>query len=446
MAAFSLMAGDRMSSSLTQRFVVNCLLIALNVAGVTAQTNSVTNAMVSTASARYSLAEAQRIAFQRNWDLLAAQSDVDLAVAQKIVAKEFPNPTLALSTQKIDVDRSSATRLGNGFWERSYDSIFAVNQLFEVGGKRASRKQSAAAGLEGAGARLQDARRVLNQAVAKSYITVLLADLNVQILRRSADSLRNEARIAETRFKAGDISLADRSQIEIAARRLELDADAARASAVTARIGDERLLGSGKPEGTWEPVDGLDNLASADVPQIGGLDIPRPDWAAAEAARKKAEADLKLQRAMRVPDPTVFVQYEHEPADQPNTIGLGVSFPLPLWNHNRGNIMAAEAARKAAEQQVAKTRANIAAEIVSARVAYDSAEARLRQYQGEILQSSAEILKTVSFAYQKGGASLLDLLSAQRNDNEVRLATAQATADKANAAADLRAALNLGNP
>jgi cobalt-zinc-cadmium efflux system outer membrane protein len=149
---------------------------------------------------------------------------------------------------------------------------------------------------------------------------------------------------------------------------------------------------------------------------------------------------------MRVPDPTAFLQYEHEPPDKPNTIGVGVSIPLPLWNHNRGNIMAAEAARKAADQQVAKTRANIAAEIVSARVAFDSAEARLRQYLSEILPSSAEILKTVSFAYQKGGASLLDLLSAQRNDNDVRLATAQATADKANAAADLRAALNSNTP
>src|SRR3954464_10278699 len=139
------------------------LLVASRTA--VAQTNAVTNAV----SSRLSLVEAQRASFQRNWDLLAAQSDVDLAVAQKIVAKEFPNPTLALSTQKIDTDRSSATHLGNGFWDRSYDSIFAVNQLFEMGAKRGSRKQSAAAGLEGAGARLQDARRVLNQAVAKSY-------------------------------------------------------------------------------------------------------------------------------------------------------------------------------------------------------------------------------------------------------------------------------------
>jgi cobalt-zinc-cadmium efflux system outer membrane protein len=407
-----------------------------------AETNAVTNVI----STRLSLTEAQRTAFERNWDLLAAQSDVDLAVAQKIAAKEFPNPTLALSTAKIDTDRGSATYRGNSFWERSYDSIFAVNQLFEIGGKRASREQSAAAGAEGAEARLLDARRILNQAIAKAYIAVLLADMNVQILRRSAESLRNEAGIAETRFKAGDISLADRSQIEIAARRLELDADAARASAIAARIAVERLMGSSKPEGGWEPVDALDSLASADVPLKGGLDVPRPDWAAAEAALRKAEADTKLQKSLRVPDPTVFVQYEHEPPTQPNTVGVGVSFPLPLWNHNRGNIMAAEAARKTAEAQVSKTRANIAAEIVSARVGYESAEARLRQYQKEILASSSDILKTISFAYQKGGASLLDLLSAQRNDNEVRLAAAQAAADKANAAADLRAALNLNTP
>ena len=52
--------------------------------------------------------------------------------------------------------------------------------------------------------------------------------------------------------------------------------------------------------------------------------------------------------------------------------------------------------------------------------------------------------QTVSFAYQRGGASLLDLLSAQRTDNEVRLATAQAAAETAKAAADLKAALNVG--
>ena len=49
----------------------------------------------------------------------------------------------------------------------------------------------------------------------------------------------------------------------------------------------------------------------------------------------------------------------------------------------------------------------------------------------------------MTYAYEKGGTSLLDLLNAQRNDNEIRLATAQAAADTALAAASLGSAQGL---
>src|SRR5712671_1463681 len=62
------------------------------------------------------LADARRLAFQRNWDLLAAKSDLDVAVAQRIVAREFPNPAASFSVEKISADRhSSGTASGNGF-------------------------------------------------------------------------------------------------------------------------------------------------------------------------------------------------------------------------------------------------------------------------------------------------------------------------------------------
>src|SRR5262245_31646322 len=84
-----------------------------------------------------SLAEAKRLAFENNWDLLAARSQVDFATALRIVSREFPNPTFNWSTAKISVDNhSSITAQGSGFWERSYDTLFAINQLFEIGGKR----------------------------------------------------------------------------------------------------------------------------------------------------------------------------------------------------------------------------------------------------------------------------------------------------------------------
>jgi cobalt-zinc-cadmium efflux system outer membrane protein len=286
---------------------------------------------------------------------------------------------------------------------------------------------------------------LLDLAVTKAYIGALLAETNVHILRESADSLRKEAQLAETRIKAGDISRAEKSQIEIAADRLELDAKTAETAATTAKIGVEVLLGIAQPSGDWTPGDSLENLAitpSLASERIPGA-LPRPDLLAAEAARRKAEADLRLQKALRIPDPTFLVQYEHEPPDQPNTVGFGFSFPLPLWNRNRGGIQSATATLDQASLQVEKTKALIAADIASAETAYTGASARWRQQRDLIGPKSSDIRQTIAFAYQKGGASLLDLLLAERTDNEVRLATAQAAAETANAAAALRAALNL---
>src|ERR1035438_2756082 len=156
---------------------------------------------------RLSLADAQLIAFEKNWDLLAAAAGVDAATAQKIVAHEFPNPTLSLYSSLINVDNHpSGTTEGNGLWERSYDTIFAINQLFEIGGKRRNRKAAAQAGFEGAKAQLFDARRTLDVAVAKAYVAAAQAEENVRVLLQSAGTLREEARIAEVRLQIGRAS------------------------------------------------------------------------------------------------------------------------------------------------------------------------------------------------------------------------------------------------
>src|SRR6266853_4308117 len=131
-------------------FCLSSLAVALALNGTPAlpASPSPRSAPVETAPERLSLAEAQRIAFQRNWDLLAAKAGMDAAAAQLLVAKEFPNPTLSLSTVKID-PRGNSTPSGNGVWSRSYDTIFAVSQLLEIAGKRRDRQASARAGITG---------------------------------------------------------------------------------------------------------------------------------------------------------------------------------------------------------------------------------------------------------------------------------------------------------
>ena len=420
------------------------LLIWTWVAQPAASENALTSGASSAPGTTLSLAEAQKLAFAQNWDLLAARSDVDIATAQRFVAREFPNPTLGFGMTKVSVD-SAYPNTGSGFWGRSYDTVAAVSQLVEIGGKRRARKDSATAGLKGAEARWADARRLLDQGVAQAYVAALLAERNREVLTNSAASLRQEARIAEVRERAGDLSASDRSQIEIAAQRLELDAEAATASARNARIQLEVLLGVKQPVGDVQLSDALEPLAETPAVPTNTVAavMTRPDVRAAELAHTKAESDVRLQKAQRVPDPTFFGQYEHEPPDLPNTVGFGVSFPLPLWNRNKGNISAAQATLEQTRLQAEKVRAQAAADVVVAQNSYGSALSRWQRYRDELQPKSGKIRKTVAYAYEKGGASLLDLLSAQRNDNDIRLATAQAAADAATAAAALKTALNL---
>jgi cobalt-zinc-cadmium efflux system outer membrane protein len=421
-----------------------CMVGWVLVALIPARAQTATNAPVSgNAVQQISLADAKRLAFERNWDLLAAKSGVDAATAQLTIAKEFPNPTATLSTARIG-SSESGTSLGNSLWERNYDSIAAVNQLIEIGGKRHDRQLAARAGVLGAKARFLDAKRLLDQGVTKAYVAALLANENARILCQSAAYMQHEQGIGETRFKAGDIAESDLKQIQVAAGQYILQANAAKVAAVQARIAVEILLGIRQPKGDWQPADSLEQIIPpVSPPPESKTNALRPDVLAAETDLRAAAANLKLEKANRIPDPTFTVGAEHNPpggGPPVDTFLVGISFPLPLWNQNKGNIDAAKAAMEQSNLALAKLRAQAAGDLVNAEAAYREAAERWQRYRDEIRPQSASARESVIFKFEKGGATLVDLLEAERTDNDVRLATAQAMNDTASTAADLTAA------
>jgi cobalt-zinc-cadmium efflux system outer membrane protein len=273
-------------------------------------------------------------------------------------------------------------------------------------------------------------------------------------LNDSAASLRKEATINAARLKAGDIGTNDLQQIEVAASRLELDAQSAADSSVSARIQLVALLGL-TPE--YKGLALSDSLRSLAVEPLAGLPaestnsssgvsdlalvLQRPDLVAARKDVAKAQADLGLAKAQRIPDPTFLGQWERQPPDQNQTVGLGLSFPLPLWNRNRGGIAAAQSGVSAAEVALHRAETSAAADLAVARQQLATASHRQGEYSQNLVPKSAAVRESITYAYQKGGASLIDLLAVQRTDNELRLASAQAAADAANARIALRAAL-----
>jgi cobalt-zinc-cadmium efflux system outer membrane protein len=211
-------------------------------------------------------------------------------------------------------------------------------------------------------------------------------------------------------------------------------------------------LGVKQPKGNWTPADSLDQLIAMPVTATNELkpEAARPDVIAAEANLRSSTANLKLQKAMRIPDPTILVGAEHNPpggGPPVDTFNVGVSFPLPLWNRNGGNIKAAAAAHDQAEIALEKAEAQVMADIANAESEYNEASQRWQRYRHQTVPKSAKVRESVAFAYEKGDASLVDLLEAERTDNDVRLAAAQAQADTASATADLKAATEtISNP
>ncbi len=56
---------------------------------------------------------------------------------------------------------------------------------------------------------------------------------------------------------------------------------------------------------------------------------------------QEAEATLKHQRSLRVPQPVLYSEYEHQP--DLTFWRAGVTIPLPLWDRRRGQIQEATA-------------------------------------------------------------------------------------------------------
>jgi cobalt-zinc-cadmium efflux system outer membrane protein len=135
-------------------------------------------------------------------------------------------------------------------------------------------------------------------------------------------------------------------------------------------------------------------------------------------ALSQREADLRLAKAYRIPDVTVGAGYAIQGPrgpDNSNQIGISLGLPLPLFNRNQGGIMQAEAAMQSAQADLSKT-LNLVENQVD--VAYRNvvhSRRLVEAYFSGVLDDARSTLTIVERAYERGGATLVDLLDAARS-------------------------------
>jgi cobalt-zinc-cadmium efflux system outer membrane protein len=358
-----------------------------------------------------------------NPNLAASRVGVDESKAQEITAYLRPNPDLTVST-----DGTQLTPY-RGVYRPFAGTQFSpsVSYLHEREHKRELRRDSARGATAIASSTLEDQDRTLLFNLRSAFVNILHAK---EVLRMAQENLTYYDRVLEvnrTRQQAGDISEVDLGRLELQRVQYESDLQNADVSLRTAKIQLLSLLNDRTPIEKFD-VNGNFGFAEQITPldefRAMALDA-RPDLRAALQAIEKAKTDHQLAIANGSADPTFSGWWTHNPSfNNPfdyNTIGASVSVPLRIHDKNQGEKLRTELDITRNQSLAEADRAQVFSDVDSAYATIESNIALLRPYKDKYLAQAAKVRDTISFAYQNGGASLLDFLSAQNDYRNIQL-------------------------
>ena len=391
----------------------------------------------------------------RGFDLLLADAQVAAAVGDLQAAGASPNPQLSAGlTHSPGYDASkcagcSATGFNLGLSDQGAISDLLLTQ------KRGLRQDVARAALEAAKLTRADAQRTLELALKTLFTQALLARAQIDLAGEAKDSAGRTRALNEKRFALGAVSEADVARSEVA----ELEAEQAR-EAATQQLAALRaalgaflgLRGAAPPPAFELDPKGLDfrvpqplSQASAETLLQAALEA-RPDLRAWALQRERAEASIALVKRQRWPDLTLNVGYAQQGTSSdsisPPTVSVGLSLPLPILYRQGGELLRAQAdlATQSALQQ--KQGAQVVADVRSAFAAFGAARSQVERMDARLLGRARRARDLIEVQYQKGSASLLDLLDAQRTFLAVNGERLALLAGYWNAVASLEAAVS----
>jgi cobalt-zinc-cadmium efflux system outer membrane protein len=171
---------------------------------------------------------------------------------------------------------------------------------------------------------------------------------------------------------------------------------------------------------------------------------------AAVEAVAKAQVDHRLAVANGSTDPTMTVDagfpsisqvYQSYQPPLRQYVGIGVSMPLRIFDKNQGEKLRTELDVTRNERLAEAARLQVFGDVDTAYAALASAVALLQPYRATYLDQAARVRDTVTFSYQRGGASLLDFLQAEQEYRSVRLSYVNLVAAYLTAAAQLNLAV-----
>jgi cobalt-zinc-cadmium efflux system outer membrane protein len=366
------------------------------------------------------LNQALELAERQHPQLAEAHALVEAAAGRAQQAGTLPNPEAIVGAQQLPLD-------SDGSNQREY--IAGIAQPIPLGGRLGQARETEQLEREVRVRGLEVTRRDLRKRVHGAFATALYQEKAFQTQQQITQSARQVTAITKARVDAGDAPPEDLARIEMELARLQLEVQRSQSLreqallALTAAMGNVNLnvkslagdLALAFELPTLESL--VANLAAA------------PELRQANASLRASNARIDLAKAERIPDVKVEVLYHRLESTRENTLDIGLSIPLPLFDRNQGKLREARAEAAAAEARSRLTENELNLRLRESHAQLTAALATSRSFQSEIMPRAEIMLKAAESRYAAGDTSLADVLPIRRDWAAMQLAHLESMRD-----------------
>ena len=300
------------------------------------------------------LAQAESLFLKQNFDLLASNYQIDQAKAEIITAKLFDNPELEYENIFYNHETKK-------FLQTSYEyGQFAgsISQLIKLASKRNKNIKLAQIGVKMAEMEYFDLMRTLRFELQTTFYKAYFSAQSLHAYDEQIQATESLLSAYSVQLKMGNVALKDVIRIKsliigIKTERANLLND------LEDNYRDLRLLCGLKVSSNLSLMINATNnqLPLNSIPYTKLLDSAkhnRSDLKLAKVGLEYNELNLKLQKAMAIPDVEISLSYDLKGNYPEKYTGLGLKIPIPLFNRNQGEIKKAKIGIDAATSNIKK--------------------------------------------------------------------------------------------
>ncbi len=374
--------------------------------------------------AHLGMQDALRLFRERGFDLIVADATVDSTRGDAQIASAIPNPALSGGVgRSFGFNSTTCPGCSALAWSAGVSDQSA---LFDtLSGKRRLRSRTAELALSVARQNRADTQRTLESMLRQQYLQAVYARDALDLAHESQGRLGHVLELNQARFQHGAISQVDALKVET--EKLEADQEVERAELALAEakydlaflLGVRGRVPDFEVDVDLPPYRVPDDLGHATVDSLlERARKQRPDLAAANLQHDRAGAALQSAQRLRFPDMALSLGLSGQGAgsdvSSPPTVSLGLTLTPPLFYRFQGEVQKAQADLRVQDTLLAKTEAQIVYDVTGALAQFQSTRRRVERAEHGLLDRARRTRDLVQIQYEKGAASLLEYLDAQR--------------------------------